>query len=516
MTAVVETTGGTIEGFARDGLKVFLGVPFAAPPSGDRRWRAPQPVEPWQGRLETRAFGPTAPLIMPPPNAESPLQTAFKVDPELGVQPRPGEDCLYLNVWTPGLDDRRRPVMVWIHGGGFTGGSGSSPVYNGAVLAARGDVVVVTVNYRLNVFGFLRLKDITDGSIPSTGNEGLLDQVMALQWVRDNIAAFGGEPGNVTIFGESAGAGSVAALLGMPAARGLFHKAIAQSGSASFLSAREEANGYAEHFLRVTGLAADDAGSLRGLTMKQALAAWAKSLPVPRGIRAPMPVVDGEVFPEMPIDSIRAGSADGIPLLAGTMTDEWRLWQAMDPAIAELTEGRMLGRFTKMMPEWDAAPMAAAYRKLLEKRGVPTTPAEVYLAIMTARMFWIPTLRMLEAQRNRGNPAYAYMMDWESPAAGGIFGACHAMDIGFLWGAHQTDFYGIGPAADTLSARVQDAWLAFARGGAPGCEGLGQWPAYGQRRETMMLGEQCGITYAPQEEERLLWDGVPDDALKWG
>jgi para-nitrobenzyl esterase len=516
MDHVVEVTGGKVEGFEMDGIAVFLGIPFAAPPTGERRWLPPEPVQPWTGIRETKALSPIAPQIVAPPDSGSPLRTGFQPDTRLGVQPSPSEDCLYLNVWTPAPDRGKRPVMFWIHGGGFTGGSGSSPVYNGGVLAGRGDVVVVTINYRLNVFGFLRLADVTGGRIPSTGSEGMLDQLAALQWVRENIGAFGGDPGNVTIFGESAGGGSVGALLGMPAAKGLYHKAIAQSGSASFLSTRDDGSRYAERFLEAASIEGSDAGALRALTMEQVLRAYVKSLPVPRGVRSPMPVIDDEAFPEMPIDAMEKGSADGIPLMAGTMADEWRLWMAMDQAIVDMPEGRMFGRFSRMMPRWDLTDTVAAYRRLLAERSVPTTAQEIYLAIMTARMFWVPTVRMLEVQEQRGNPAYAYRITWRSPLEGGRYGACHGMDVGLLWGAHRTDFFGKGPAADALSAGIQDAWLAFARTGDPSCEGLGEWPAYGESRNTMILGEKSGVQEAPLEEERRIWDDAPADAYKWG
>ena len=219
--AIVEIRSGKIEGVTDNGVSAFKGIPYAAPPVGDLRWMPPQPVKPWAGVLTTDKFSPTA------------MQNASMMDGLFGGSPWPAsEDCLYLNVWTPGLDNKKRPVMVWLHGGAFVIGSGSQPIYVSDRLARRGDVVVVTVNYRLGALGFLNLKEVTNGAIPATGNEGLLDQIAALEWVRDNIAAFGGNPENVTIFGESAGGMSVGALLGLPRAKGLFHKAI-QIGRAS-------------------------------------------------------------------------------------------------------------------------------------------------------------------------------------------------------------------------------------------------------------------------------------------
>ncbi|UCB42452.1 MAG: carboxylesterase/lipase family protein [Dehalococcoidales bacterium] len=514
MNPLVETTNGKVEGIEKDGLKIFLGIPFAAPPTGERRWLPPQPVEPWTGIKETKSYVATAPQNIVPISPDSPFQPSPKLDLSLGVQPAINEDCFQLNVWTPGIDNARRPVMVWIHGGGFTSGTGASPASNGGTLASRGDIVLVTINYRLNVFGFLRLKDITNGRIPSTGNEGMLDQVAALQWVRDNIEKFGGDPGNVTIFGISAGGASVAALLAMKEARGLFHKAISQSGSAHFLTDLDEANNYAEYFIHVLG-DGGSASSLQTLTMEQVLENYVKALSAPKGARGPMLVIDNEIFPELPIDSIRAGSADGIPLIAGTTADEWRTWQAMDPAIKDLVEGRMYGRFRRMMPDWDMTGMVEEYQEALTRRGITVTPAEIYIAVMTARMFWIPTTQMLEAHGGRGNPAYSYMFTWKATAKNGMFGAFHGIDGGFLWGTFNPEIVGTDPAADTLSQNVQDAWIAFARTGSPDGTGLGDWQVYGERRKTMLLGQQSGIEEAPFEEERRIWDKAPSNIYKW-
>ena len=239
MSVQASTRYGKLEGDEQNGLFVFRGVPFAAAPVGPRRWLAPEKPASWTGVRDARHFGCAAPQNRVLLDALA----AMKIEEEQN------EDCLYLNVWTPGLDGKRRPVMVWIHGGGFTIGSGSQAIYNGSVLARRGDAVVVTINYRLGPLGFLRLKEVTNGKIQSTGNEGMLDQISALEWVRDNIAEFGGDPDNVTIFGESAGGMSVGTLLAMPAARGLFHKAIPQSGACHTAMPAKRANRVAERVL---------------------------------------------------------------------------------------------------------------------------------------------------------------------------------------------------------------------------------------------------------------------------
>jgi para-nitrobenzyl esterase len=260
MDVLVETRRGPVRGVAEGGLAVFRGLPFARPPVGPLRFRPPEPPEPWSGVRDAARFGPSA------------SQNGALVGPlmSLGIS-RTGEDCLYLNVWTPAADRARRPVLVWIHGGAFVLGSGSQMLYDGATLARRGDVVVVTVNYRLGALGFLRLRDRFGERLPASGNEGLLDQVAALEWVRDEIAAFGGDPGNVTIFGESAGAMSCATLLGMPRARGLFHRAILQSGAANYLWPRATASRIADQVL--TDLAVASPEDLRAAAPARLLAA---------------------------------------------------------------------------------------------------------------------------------------------------------------------------------------------------------------------------------------------------
>jgi len=265
MSPIAETKTGKIEGTKEGGLNVFKGIPYAAPPVGKRRWLSPSPVEPWSGVRQAQSFGTIAP--------QNPAPVELDITNYCYVEEPQSEDCLYLNVWSPGIDNARRPVLFWIHGGGFADWSGSQPIYDGSTLLGRGNAVLVTINYRLGSLGFLNLDEITGGRIPSTGNEGLLDQVAALEWVRDNIAAFGGDPDNVTIFGLSAGGMSVGALLGLPAAKGLFHKAIPQSGAASTAIRQDQAAQVAEQFLDILGVSASDVNALRSFTVEQLLKA---------------------------------------------------------------------------------------------------------------------------------------------------------------------------------------------------------------------------------------------------
>jgi len=498
---IAETISGKVEGAVEGGINIFKGIPYAAPPVGVRRWLPPAPPRPWQGVRSARAFGNVAAQMDSGPGISKDLEP-------VGPQ---SEDCLFLNVWTPALNKAARPVLFWVHGGAFSMGSASEPMYDGGSLAARGDTVIVSINYRLGVFGFLRLKEATGGAIPSTGNEGLLDQIAALEWVRHNIAAFGGDPGNVTVFGESAGAMSIGCLMAMPAARGLFHKAILQSGAANTTLSSGEAIGFAEEYLNVLGVSPGGAGALRELPVERLLGAemeLRRRVPSPAGrprLTLMQPVVDGDTLPSLPIEAIRRGSAAGISLLAGTNQEEWKLMASMDPDLPGLDKAGLLNRCEDFLPAGRAAGLVEAY----QKARPAATPGEIFTAIQTDRVFRIPAIRLLEAQGKHA-AAYNYLFTWKSPAMGGQLGSCHVLEVGFVFGLYKADFCGAGPAADRLSANVQQAWLEFARTGDPGHPGIGPWPPYGAGRSTMLLGEDRRVEKAVFEGERQAWDAVPD------
>ncbi|MFW6126050.1 MAG: carboxylesterase/lipase family protein [Chloroflexota bacterium] len=504
METVVETNTGRVEGYQQRGLYVFKGIPYAATPVGPRRWLPPQPVEPWDGVRQAQSYASIAP--------QNPMMGG--IFDQFGAEEPQSEDCLYLNVWTPGLDDARRPVLFWIHGGGFTGGSGSQPMYKGSRLAARGNAVVVTINYRLGSLGFLNLNEVTKGMIPATGNEGLLDQVAALAWVRDNIAAFGGDPQNITIFGESAGGMSVGCLLAVPDARGLFHRAVLQSGAANTALTLDAAVRVAERFIDILGVDAGDGDALRSLPVDRLLAAQHElTLRMMASSRTGLPlqpVIDGATLPALPLEEVRNGSAAHIPVVVGSTLEEWKSLSMMDQELPELNEDGLQQRCQQQMPGVDVKGLIETYRQARTNRGEPTSPTELYMAIQTDRVFRIPALRLAEAQRRHGQSAFNYLFTWRSPVFGGALGACHGLEIGFLFGAYDETFSGSGPAADALSGNMQDAWVAFARDGDPSCEGLGTWPPYGDRRETMMLGEKCYVEQAPYDEERRAWEAIPD------
>jgi len=503
---VVSTRDGRLEGFQVDGLHAFLGIPFAAPPIGPMRWRAPAPPAPWTGVRQATAWGRQAWQFMM--EGLGPLSFAFNAS---GAANR-DEDCLYLNVWTPGLDHRKRPVLVWIHGGGFTAGTGGSPIYAGTALARRGDVVVVTINYRLGALGFLNLEKITGGRIPACGNEGLLDQTMALEWVRDNIEAFGGDPNRVTIFGESAGGMSIGALLAFPRAHGLFHRAIPQSGACSTAHTLARSVQIAQGIVDRLGLSANDDVDRLMVIEPEKLINAGVAQSAAEGAMIFAPCIDGTLLTELPIDAVKRGAADGIPVMTGATRDEWRLFTAMPgfPSFAELDDAALamvLGRKTS-----DAETVVQRYRAVRQARGDRVDPVALFAAIETDRVFRIPAIRLAEALAERGQAAYEYLFTWESPWGEGALGSPHAIDLGFVFGTHamtesSAGFFGSGHAADSLSAHVQDAWLAFASSGNPRTDVLSDWRPYDTReRTTAIFGDPVSVASDPFGEERAVWN----------
>ena len=510
MSATVSISQGKLDGDEQPGLFVFKGIPFAAPPVGAFRWLPPQKPLSWTGTRDARRFGSVAhqnKMML------SPL-TAFVIE---GAQ---SEDCLTLNVWTPALDGKRRPVMVWIHVGAFTIGSGAQPLYDGSVLARRGDVVVVTVNYRLGPLGFLRLADVTGGKIPSTGAEGMLDQVAALQWVRDNIAEFGGDPGNLTIFGESAGGMSVGTLLGMPSARGLFHKAIPQSGACHTCSPAARSNKVAELVLSKLKVQSSDIAGIRALTPLQLLTSTllGEGSPDPELIMAYQPTIDGAHVPRVPIETVADGLASGVAVMVGSTLEEQKLFSMMDPGLPSLDRAGLGARVSRRLEASAADALIDSYDEARAKRGEDVKPSELFSAIETDRVFRIPGVRLALTQRRHDPRVYSYLFTWPSPAMGGALGSCHALELGFVFGTNNMSgmaaFAGSGPAAEKLATQMQDAWIAFARSGDPSSESAGEWKPYDQaHRSTMVFGANTKLENAPRDEERRAWDAVPDRIL---
>jgi para-nitrobenzyl esterase len=496
---VVETTSGKVEGTTDGTVQVFRGIPYAATAAGEHRLRGPRPVQPWTGIRPGDEFGCWAPQNMP-------VTTLTGQMP--GAQ---GEDCLTLNVWTSDVTGRR-PVMVWIHGGAFVSGSGVSSLYRGAHLAGRGDVVVVTVNYRLGILGFLAHADLADDEADgAAGNWGLLDQVAALRWVRDNIASFGGDPANVTIFGESAGGMSVSNLLAMPSARGLFRRAVVQSGPPNAVT-MDRAEEVTAKLLAELGVAS--VAAVRDLPTEAILATQGALLADRRAGLPMIPVVDGSSIPRPPREAIAEGAASGVDLLIGTNRDEAKMFMVADPANRDPDEGVLHRRIEAIFRYNDVtlSPDDAidAYREARGRRGNPTDPRELWSAIETDRMFRIGSIRAAEAQASHA-PTYMYLFTWESPAMGGALGACHALEIPFVFGNLDLEtmdrFAGSGPAAQRLSDQMADAWVSFARTGDPNHSGIPDWPTYDRsRRATMEFGAVTVTVDAPYDEERRFWE----------
>jgi len=487
---VVKTTHGTLRGEARDGVASWKAIPYAAPPVGARRFRPPQPAVPWTGERDATRFGPVAAQSRDPRIALMSGVTDKVVS---------GEDSLLLNVFAPAdaAPGDQRPVMVWIHGGAFIMGSGSTPLYHGAPFARQG-LIVVTFNYRLGLPGFLYLGDLAPDR--AEGNYALLDQIAALAWVRDNIAAFGGDPGAVTVMGESAGAISVATLLAMPAARGLFHRAILESG-ASGLSppTRDDATRFARRVLAELAVTVDE---LADVPIDR-LIACQERLAQELGLGAFAPYIDGVTIPRPPIDVIRAGGAAGIPLLAGTNRDEWTLFEVfLGAGTIEPFKPLLRQRLGPVLDQ-----LLALHREAHAERS----DARAWVDLVGEVVFRIPVIRLAEAQAGHATPVYLYRFDWQSPALGGRLGAAHALELPFVWNRLDLPMASIllGPdlaGAQPLAAVMHASWVQFIKTGDPNGGGLPTWPTYdAERRPTLLIDRTCQVVDDPAGAARALW-----------
>ncbi|MGZ4533976.1 MAG: carboxylesterase/lipase family protein [Nocardioidaceae bacterium] len=498
MDAVVKTLPGELRGSVVDGVYAFLGVPYAAPPFGANRFRRPRPVAPWDGVRDATRYGAAPPQVAAPEGAGSQWDTAVS-----------GEDCLNLNIWTPDPGAAGLPVMVWIQGGMFE--IGAQTAYDGGHFARDG-VVCVVINWRVGAEGFLYLAD-------GTANLGLLDQVAALEWVRENIAAFGGDPGNVTVFGESAGAMSIGTLLAMPAAEGLFRRAIVQSGAAHNAVTSETALRIGRHLADQLGVpptreAVAAVPVERVLAAQVDLKAEVLAHPDPErwgpevvaSMMPLQPVVDGEVLPGPAIDRIAAGAGAQVDLVVGTNTDDWRLFLVVTGAISQITDEILAGPVGVYgyqavaaygLPVDTALP---AYRA----RYPQAIPGDLLAAVQTDWWMRIPGIRLADAHAGSAAGTYMYEFAWPSPG----LGAVHALEIAFVFDTLRQDLPLLGPLlgedppqelADTMHAD----WIAFATSGDPG------WPRYDRsRRATMRFATPSQVVDDPRSWERALWEGV--------
>lgn len=503
MTVQLETTLGVIAGIARDGVEIFRGIPYAKPLAGLGRIRAPEPVTGWGGVLDASQWAPAA------PQEEIPL---------MGVGAT-GDNCLALNIWRPAGGLAGLPVMVWIHGGGFVTGASHQALYEASTLVAENQVIVVSINYRLGILGFGEWSAWPE--LEGVSNAGLRDQLLALQWVQEHIAAFGGDAGNVTLFGESAGGMSIACLLASPLARGLFHRAILQSGSPDHVVIRSEAQRITRRFAESAGeVQACLEGDLAGIVKAQR-ACFATTVergqhahPMPQFGMTLLPVIGDDVLPLHPLTAIQAGASADIPVLLGTTLDEWTLFylapQAMGrgQARAEPDAERLAHEFERTLPGQGAA-MLAHYQALMPGAA----NSAVFCAYETDRMFRIPTVRLAEARFAAPAPTFHYLFDWPC-AWNPRLGSCHVMEIPFVFGITDKPtgqfFTGGGEGAARLSAAVRAAWTTFARHGEPGNNpDWPQWPAYTEaERATLLIAAESQRQDDPEQERRLLWKGI--------
>ena len=495
-----------------EGVLAFKGMPYGAPPGGAARFQEASPAEAWEGIRDTSEFGHRCPQ-----SAEGiPLSPGVVALLSSGHDAPPiSEDCLVLNVWRPAaVAEQPLPVMVWLHGGAFVAGSGSEAWYDGAALVRRGDVVLVTVNHRLGALGFLQLDPSYGPQYARSGNVGMLDLVLALRWVQDNAAAFGGDPGNVTIFGESGGGAKVSTLLAMPMAQGLFHKAVIQSGPAQVVRTPRQADAATRLVRRAARARKGDITALQAAPLDDLLAGQARALgKAARSMSLDSgalvsgfgPVLDGDVLPTHPWGDGSPALASQVPLLVGTTHDEMTLFFGEDGRLARLTRGLLPVAIAPTLG-WPAAKrMVAAY----VEDAPEATPRDLLVALATDLIMRRPTIGIAERRLAAGGgPVFVYQFDWVTPVLDGRLGATHALEVPFVFDNldRAESFTGTGQERQAIADAMSEAWLAFARSGVPVHAGLPQWAAYDlEGRETMVFDETSAPKADPPGALRLAW-----------
>lgn len=491
-TETVQTSNGPVRGYREDGLQLFKGLRYGAPPTGAARFKPPQRPQPWTGVADAVAYG--APAIQ---SGLAPGERRTSAgDPPAPDEPASSEDCLFLNVWTPGLDTAKRPVMVWLHGGGFANGSGGAAMYDGGNLARRGDVVTVTVNHRLNVFGYLHLGEVFGADYAQSGVAGMLDIVQALEWVRDNIAAFGGDPGAVTIFGESGGGWKVSLLMAMPAARGLFHRAIVQSGPGLTGKPVAEADITARALLKALKVETPEAlAALPTEVISKTSVDLGGEV-----MRLYTPVVDGTALPRDPFAPDASPLNADVPVLIGTNKDENTLFMIAHPRFGEFTDEDVTKQAKAAVGDRAGALVGA-----LRDAYPDYSPTHLASAVGTAAGMWGGSITLAERKAaQKAAPVYMYMLAWETPVSRGRLRCPHALEIPLVFDnvERARNFVGRGDEPQALAEQMAPAWLAFARTGDPG------WPAYDpQSRTTRVFDVESKLVDDPLSGVRKVLQG---------
>ena len=500
---IVATASGKVEGIqTKNGVLAFLGIPFAQPPKGDLRFAPPVEVAPWEGVRDASKSGPAA------PQPAAPLDPAAKFAQD--------EDCLNLDIWTPGIDGQKRPVIVYIHGGAFMLDRSGNPLYDGANISKRGDIVFASINYRLGALGFLYLDDF-GAEYQGSGSNGIRDQILALRWVKNNAAKFGGDPENITVMGESAGAQSIFALMSLPQTKGLFRRAIAQSGPFNWFRSRDYAAQLTADFMEIckNKFGVTDIAGLRKLKPQEIVEAQ-DDLLAKGNVLCPrfwMPVIDGTVIPKDPFTAIQDGAADGIALLHGTNRDEYCFWIQFKPSL----QSEPLADFLSEIP-WFGKNLGDRKQEVLdfynkrnptpgpEKSSIPSS-----VAYATDDMFLVPHIKASEAQAKHAK-VWMYRMDWKANLKSAEYlNACHGIELPFVFKTFDSGVGLVGPNPPmALSDAMQDAWISFARTGDPNHKGLAEWPAYEPaRRATMIFDTKSKMVEDPDSEVRQLFKDIP-------
>src|SRR5215467_465554 len=497
---IVETTSGKVQGVAAAGIKEFKGIPYGASTAGKNRFMPPKKPAPWTGVRECFAHGQVCPQT--PANLHSEYGMMIQWDQQSGGS---GEDCLVLNIWTPGVNDRaKRPVLVSFHGGGFTTGSGNAPGYDGAQLAMFGDVVVVTVNHRLACFGYTHLADL--GAPPEfafAGVTGIMDLVSSLQWVHDNIENFGGDPGKVMIFGQSGGGAKTSTILATPSAKGLFHRAAVQSGSSLRLTTREQGTRIAEALLAKLNIPKSRLTDLQKVS-------WQDLLEAQTGIAGFAPVVDGEIIPHHPFDPVAPAESADVPMIISTTLEDAALsltnFNLDDAGLKGILAERYSGKGDEIL---------ALYRKHYPQKS----PFLIQAQVFTDAGFRRSAITQAERKAALGKaPAYMYLWNWESPGYGGKFGAVHGIDVAASFHHVRSTMMGVGSASGKVMCdRLASVWVNFAKTGDPNNPGIPHWPAYNtDTRATMVFDTDTRVESDPRGEIRKFWDQNPVASARRG